>query len=402
MKTHIPATFIALGTMACQSDEAAGGLEVQLRDSAGIEIVENARPPDDSRLGWRIGPGPSVSIGVLEGDEPHMLFNVSDATRLTDGRIVVVNRGTSELRVFDASGTYLNTWGGKGEGPGEFDDVFHIDPLPGDSVMVWALLDPNVTVFDPDGNFARSFPAYRRLSDQPMDFVLPLAATGDGSILAAQNQAFVATDTVAVELWDMVGEFQASLGGHPAAERYRTELVNYPVTFGRTLAVEAWGDLIVISSTDRYEIRAFAKDGSLARIVRRDHQPISPTDAHVEAYIEQRVSRIPEALVEVRESERRLYRTVPVAEHIPAFDSIVADALDHLWVEEYAVPGEEMPGVLWTVFDAQGRVLGFVETPKGLEIYEIGADYILGKVESELDQGVGDPVDVFGTRRFVE
>ena len=384
MKTHIPAALLALSALACQSDEATGGLHSQLRDSAGIRIVENLRPADGSRIGWRIVPEPSVSIGVMEGDEPHMLFNVSDATRLTDGRIVVVNRGTTELRVFDARGTYLDTWGGKGEGPGEFDDIFHIEPLPGDSVMVWALMEPGVTVFGPDGKFARSFPAWRRLSDQPFDFILPLAATADGSILAAQNQSFVTTDTVAVELWDADGEFQVSLGVHPAAERYRTEVRNYPVTFGRRLAAETWGDMIVVSPTDHYEIRAFAKDGSLARIVRLDHQPIPPTEAHVEAYIEQQVSRLPEALVEVRESERRGFQRVPVAEHLPAFDTIMGDALDHLWVKEYAVPGEEQPGALWTVFDPEGRVLGFVETPEGLEIYEIGEDYILGRVESEL------------------
>ena len=34
---------------------------------------------------------------------------------------------------------------------------------------------------------------------------------------------------------------------------------------------------------------------------------------------------------------------------------------------------------LWTVFDPVGRILGFVETPDGLEIYEIGEDYILGR-----------------------
>ena len=343
MKKNIAATLIALSAMACQSDGTTDGLPAQLRDSAGIQIVENPRPPTTSRLGWRIDPEPRLSIGVLEGDEPHMLFNVSDTTRLTDGRIVVVNRGTTELRVFNAFGTYLDTWGGKGEGPGEFDEVFHVEPLPRDSVMVWALLDPNATVFDPDGNFKRSFPAWRRLSDQPFDFVLPLAVTADGSILAAQNQSFVTTDTVAVELWDADGEFQVSLGAHPAAERYRTEVSNYPVTFGRRLAAETWGDMIVVSPTDHYEIRAFAKDGSLARIVRLDHQPIPPTEAHVEAYIEQQISRLPEALVEVRQSERRGFQRVPVAEHLPAFDTIMGDALDHLWVKEYAVPGEEQP-----------------------------------------------------------
>ena len=61
----------------------------------------------------------------------------------------------------------------------------------------------------------------------------------------------------------------------------------------------------------------------------------------------------------------------------------MSDRLHHLWVEEYEAPGEEWPGVLWTVFDPDGRVLGFVETPEELEIYEIGADYIVGKAEDE-------------------
>ena len=33
--------------------------QTAFRDSAGIRIVENTRPPEDSRLGWRIGAGPS-------------------------------------------------------------------------------------------------------------------------------------------------------------------------------------------------------------------------------------------------------------------------------------------------------------------------------------------------------
>ena len=40
--------------------------------------------------------------------------------------------------------------------------------------------------------------------------------------------------------------------------------------------------------------------------------------------------------------------------------------------------------MLWTVFDAEGRVLGFVETPEELEVYEIGEDYLWGRVTDEL------------------
>ena len=40
----------------------------QSRDSAGIRIVENVRPADDSRLPWRVGQKPSVSIGAVVGE----------------------------------------------------------------------------------------------------------------------------------------------------------------------------------------------------------------------------------------------------------------------------------------------------------------------------------------------
>ena len=67
----------------------------------------------------------------------------------------------------------------------------------------------------------------------------------------------------------------------------------------------------------------------------------------------------------------------------PAFSAIEVDALGYLWVREYNLPGEE--GAFWTVFDPDGIVQGFVETPEDLRIFEIGADYVLGLVTDALD-----------------
>ena len=69
----------------------------------------------------------------------------------------------------------------------------------------------------------------------------------------------------------------------------------------------------------------------------------------------------------------------------PAFAEIMSDAAGYLWVREYEPPKEAGPAPLWTVFSPAGRVLGFVETPAGLKIYEIGEDYVLGHAEGELD-----------------
>ena len=52
----------------------------------------------------------------------------------------------------------------------------------------------------------------------------------------------------------------------------------------------------------------------------------------------------------------------------------------------------------WTVFDPEGRVQGFVETPPGLVIHQIGEDFILGKVLDEL-RGRGVAAALFFRKR---
>ena len=82
MKTRMTVATMILGTVGCQQDpETAGRPDTQMRGSAGIRIVENARPADGSRLGWRIDPEPAVSIGLLEGDDPYSICSLPSPTR---------------------------------------------------------------------------------------------------------------------------------------------------------------------------------------------------------------------------------------------------------------------------------------------------------------------------------
>ncbi|MXW18423.1 MAG: hypothetical protein F4X60_14245 [Gemmatimonadetes bacterium] len=388
MRTLLFAVPTFLVMTGCQPDQHGGAdLFTLTRDSAGIRISENAKPTEGSRV-WQIGTMPAVTIGVREGEDHDMLHRVRDATKLSDGRIVIANGGDDELRVFDASGNWLESWGGRGEGPGEFSGLDHVDTWPGDSIIAWSGPGSSILVFDSEGNFGRSFKLERNDEDPMGFYVFPAAVTAAGSILAGQIPSIF--DRVRVEIRDAEGGLQSSLGEHPGTEHHRVESISgsrrmitpYEVIFGPAVAQVPWGDLIVHSVGDRYEIRAFAEDGALARIVRRDHAARPPTAEEVQGYIEERVAGYPDVLVA---EQRKLYESVPVAENMPAFTSVMVDRRNHLWVEEYELPGEERPGSLWTVFDAQGRVLGFVETPDGLEIFEIGEDYILGLWRDELE-----------------
>ena len=394
MRSRIPVTLVAasilvlLPALACQQhDTGTSALRSQTRDSAGIQVVENPAPPAGSRLEWRIGPEPSVSIGRREGEDPYLLYRAMDATILADGRIVVANGGSGELRFFDSTGSHLASRGGQGEGPGEFLQLRSLEPWPGDSIVAWFGPRANISVFDSGGNYGRMI----EINDGSQPWLWRPASTSvRGSILTVLLLEYA--DTLVMELRDGEGGLRTSLGTHPSwepsvlvDEGTEQEMQHVP-TFSREPVWGVWGDLVAIGVTSRYEIKAYGADGSLARIVRREHSPRVPTPEDVEAYIESQVLLYyPDAPPSQQEDHRRDYRSVPVAEHFPAFTSIMIDKLDHLWIREYDLPREERPAPLWTVFDPEGHVMGFVETPAGLwMLYEIGEDYILGHSMDEL------------------
>ena len=378
---------------ACGSEdlEELPDAGTQARDSAGIRIIQNS-PPDGSRLPWRIGPEPAVTIGRAEGDEPYLLYRAWDALRLADGRIVVLNDGTQELRVFDADGTHVATWGGAGDGPGEFRSLSAIEPWRGDSIAAWYGPRRGVTVLDANGNFGRNIVLEDGESEQLGMSFEPRATGRDGTILATQNPHL--RGTVELQIRGPEGRMVASLGTHPGDARYianegTTRAMMYFPPFGARPIQVTWGDLFVQASTGSHEFLAYAGDGALARIVRLGAAPRVPTQAQIDAYIDEEVSWVspsipPGEVEQYRAQQRRGWEAVPVAENLPAFSSLVADRADHLWLEEFEPPGEERPGSLWKVLDPEGWALGVIETPDGLAILEIGADYILGRTQDEV------------------
>ena len=360
LMTHL--TIVAVATIACDgvADRPTTGadalaLQSVVRDSAGVRIVDNPRPPVNSRLGWQVGAEPAVSIGALEGDEPYILDRVRDALTLADGRIVVRNLGTRELRVFDASGSHLATWGGAGDGPGEFNSLLGVDRWPGDSVIAWFSQGRRLSVFDDEGNFSRTF-ALEGQIHRSAEAVLPTGEIlASETVLSESQQDGLRRPEELYELHGAQGESQASLGIFFGTESYReysgTRIRVMSIPIRHRIAGFVWGTLVAVAPNYSYEIKAFGADGALKRIVRRDHQMIALTPAHLDAYIESRVMEVPEReRAERRREERERYEDIPLPETHPAFVTAMADLLDYLWVREYDLPGEGGSNPLWTVF----------------------------------------------------
>ena len=97
---------------------------VTIRDSAGIEIVENHAPVWDGDDFWTVDPEPEFVLGGLgaaPGDSAHLIWNIFGAKPLSDGRIVMLNPdGDNKVLVFEPSGRLAALFGRSGRGPGEF------------------------------------------------------------------------------------------------------------------------------------------------------------------------------------------------------------------------------------------------------------------------------------------
>ena len=390
-------TAAALGatlglSTACGSDEGPAVEAVAIRDSAGVRIVTSSRPAWTESTAWRLSGAPAVSIGVMDGAAEEQLFRVTDAAVLSDGRILVGNSGTSELRVFDPTGEFSHSLGGDGEGPGEFRMIRQVDVTPGDSVFAWDLRLRRLSVFTPD-DFVRTMQL-----TPPAESTFPsFAGTIGASELLVQVPAVVPEEdlvdlairgssslymryTTAGEPVDTLGVFR----GSRSMLRFHEDGLSLSVLgvpYEPATRIASGGGTVVEGDGATFEVRRYDGTGRLRQILRRpvDRRPVTPElmDAHFEDGYG--AAEPPE----YRRGIREAYDAMPVEGNVAAFDQLVLSRDGTVWVREYAIPGAETHA--WSVFDPEGVWLGDVSVPAGLTVYDVGADYVLGKEVDDLD-----------------
>ncbi len=375
------------------SGEASAGAEYTVRDSLGIEIVENVSGSwtDDTR--WRLASEPVVDIGVLEGAPEYQLFRARDVRRMASGRIVVANAGTNEIRFFDSDGIHLRTVGREGNGPGEFEGLGILRPYPGDSLLAYDFSLTRASVFDAEGEFGRS---YRVIPPTEGGFGFAVDAFSNGTLIIKSPQIFQGGFSDGLQRRDedhytisVTGEFLDSVGVFPGPEQFiqtARDGDNFMVSvttppFGRTTVLVAHGMQFCFGSSDTYEIRCFQDDGTLVRIVRRVLPNRTVTPADVERLKQQELAEQEDD--NSRRATERRFEEMPVAETMPAYDGLEIDAAGNMWIREYSwIEGAERR---WTVFDSTGRMLGDVMLPPGFTVRQIGEDFLLGIWRDDLD-----------------
>lgn len=375
----------------------------QARDSAGARIIRydgRARPA----ARWTVEPKPLLRIGGADGEGPEELAGVLGVARMKDGRVVIADGGSTELRVFSPAGDFLRSIGRKGLGPGEFDGIQFM--LRSADTLVVHDRQSRLQIYLADGTLLRSYPRPifpgRGISSWP-----GVLSDGSGVVQGVDP----VTDTVSDH-----STATASLGIRPPGRNEARAFTQIPVFervrrngrlvglfLGAVSRVAVMGERVCSGYALRWEIQCFDRTGRLISRTSRDVKPGSVTEADKETFRKgyraanraQPPDRVHDALQQIQFADQR-----------SAFGRFVPSPTGELWVGEFVVLESFVPGrrgtvipdrpTTWSVLGRDGAWVADVTLPARFSLLDAGNDYVAG---IELDADDVESVVVYRLRR---
>lgn len=379
-----------LAVFACErspGDESAGST-FSAADSAGVELVESLRPVLASGAGWRVMDSAVVRIGLRDGPAALQLAGVEGALRLADGRYVIADGGSSELRVFGADGRHLRTFGGQGRGPGEFTALAGIG-RSADGPWAYDFALRRITWFDPDSGLI----AATTLGAEPAALA-PVGALPGRSFVLRQLWGVTSTatttreglrrDDVAVVRADSSGSRMDTIALAPGREVIirvedgRGVMSRRP--FGRDVVAAVRDGRVVIGTGDAPDVDEYEADGRLHRRIRLRDRPREIDERAIEAFISARLADVAE---EEQPGLRAELEAQSYPDRGPSYDRFVVDDLGNLWIRRWMA--DVAAPRTWSIVDTSGVWLTDVVLPAGFTLLDSADDLVIGVELDELD-----------------
>ena len=369
-------------------DAGGSAPAVTVRDSAGIQIVENTTPVTTAPAQWTVSDSAVLSIGSAEEDSAS-LGRVAGAVRLTDGRLVIGDGQSGQLRFYGSDGTRLVTAGRKGKGPGEFGDIAGLWRGGADSIMAFDFTTRRLSVFDSSGKFVRHSDLTKA------GFLNPLGALRNGTLASILFPMEKPSETTGEyrqpltmvllapdgALIDTMAVFQGSTV-HNVTMTFGPETASVPsqVQFGPTTILAVSPDAVYAGDNARYEIVVYDSAGRITRIIRAvgEARTVTPEDRakQEEKNLAMMAQWGGQAPAEIKKQFEDQVRSARYAPSFPYFQALLIDSQGDLWVQDYQPPADETRH--YSVFDHTGRLIARASLPPGVRPLHIDRGSITG------------------------
>ncbi len=366
---------------------AAGGGEAV--DSAGVRVVVSARPawqPGDS---WTVEPEPELSVGEGEASFQRIVGLVP----LDDGRLVVLDAGSGQVRWLGVDGSVEGVAAGLGEGPDEVRRPVGLVRLPADTVAVWDAGSQALVAFV-DGLPGPRIPL-PTYAGGSLRMPLPL---GDGALAVPAREAVGdrpleangrARFDAPVLRWDRTSDTYEPLAVAPTDEIMTMRIGGRPAMgvppFAKLTTFAARGGRLYVGDGEArvdeggrswMQVDEYDASGALRARFRAPAPRGVVETADRESYIGilEGMARTPQEVAMLP----ALRTSLVFPERHPAYGGLLVDDRGHLWLRTGPVTPPAPPEGPWTVLSPEGRWLGTVDTPPRFDLRAVQGDRLVG------------------------
>lgn len=343
---------------------------------------------------FRPAPEPQVVIGD-RGDSPEYRLHLpTGALRLSDGRIVVANSQSRQLRFYGADGEHHYSVGREGEGPGEFGGPVGLHRDVGDTVMAWDRRQRRVTRVAPDGSVVEVMTvpidtedlnmapdAFMSIQDvHPMNSGALVASVRASPALGRPGQTDLVHETRPVAIYQPEPDEITLLGPFPSQVWFRYDRVVESLPFTPRLVVAAGREVAYVGTQESDTILRFTDRGEPMApfMVPLSKRPVTPEDAQFVLG-----GSIERTVPELRERRQEVHDAMTLPDSMPAYDRIRVDAVDRLWVRR--AEGADRARRRWVILGPDGAPEARVLIPEELELFDAGPDHVLVHATGEFD-----------------
>jgi sugar lactone lactonase YvrE len=366
---HLAVTVLAAAACGGEPGRAAGGWAGTIDTLPGGAVRVHSPATGTWKPGeeWKLVE--ELRIGSAEAEGPELFGDVVALEVDALGRIYVLESQAKEVRVFDARGAHVRTFGREGGGPGEFEQPAGLMWDPQGRLWIVDPQNARFSLFDTAGVFLTShrrpggasvFPWPGGMDSRGTLYDVAFVPREDGRpsfTLVRMDASMQPADTFRLPDRDgPVFEIRHDNGSRM--------LAGVPFAPGLVWRRDPGGD-VWVGTSDRYSIARVSFEGDTLRVVERDYEPVPVTAAERDTAVGRLkwftgqggkvdASRIP--------GEK------------PAYGRVYPDEAGYLWVSPSSPEAAE--GTALDVFDPEGRYLGQVRF--GVELRAIDPFLVRG------------------------
>ena len=375
--------IMAVAAACAEADQGTGGVQVQIKDSAGVRIVEYDGMPE-VEAPFQFAAEPLYRHGANPGD--YAFQGVRAGSLFPDGGAVVSDVFNQELLLLSPDGASHEVLAGPGEGPGDVAYVGATFSLGRDRFVATDSRLGRVTFF---GGGA----VERTVDIQHAGGLRVVGIDASGGLMMTTGRF-------------MFGFSEEWLQGHMARVDMETgavdtvasyDLIKRPPVGLRYSAVAGSGWIsvadgqFVYTRSDRPEVSWRLSDGTVTRIVRWRAEPAPVTEDMLEG-IESGVRDrnqmanpgLSDAGIDRMTDEVMASFRAAIGEPMPLFTGNFADGEGRIWLPFYQLGAARGIAPGYRVISADGDWLGTVEAPPNFRLLDVAHGLVLGVQLDEL------------------